>query len=166
MRRVISPPHIGILLSSASANYVPILTWYPVFRERPYAPLHKRHGYPLASAELSGQPGGGHAKGPEPKAGGVDCHVSHRQAGRIAHTTLGRRSGSAPLQNVSANEPRTAERKLGTYFRLGTDPRRLSKGVPGRWSQNFRWPVLVELGRGSAVGEQGVEFVDRLMWAS
>ena len=36
----------------------------------------------------------------------------------------------------------TAERKLGTHFRLGTDPRRLSKGVPGRWSQNFRWPVL------------------------
>src|SRR6266508_5085510 len=36
----------------------------------------------------------------------------------------------------------TAERKRGTHFSLAADPSSLSKGVQGRWSQNFRWPVL------------------------
>src|SRR6266508_1673015 len=39
----------------------------------------------------------------------------------------------------------TAERKRGTHFSLAADPSSLSKGVQGRWSQNFRWPVLVPL---------------------
>src|SRR6266545_4999774 len=53
------------------------------------------------------------------------------------------RLDSGPALNHLCRRTSTAERKRGTHFSLAADPSSLSKGVQGRWSQNFRWPVLV-----------------------
>src|SRR5712692_10337832 len=53
----------------------------------------------------------------------------------------------------------TGERKRGTHFSLTANLGHFFKRCPGRWSQNFRWPVLVKKYPGSTLTRAERELV-------